>query len=368
MAPSMACRAVLVALACVALSCRGKAPSQSEKGRAATTFASASSAVAPGSGAGERPADPRFDAWFPSPLMGLRLDPHADRRVFGGRSGLPLADAAELVALDPERIESSGLREVLAAGYVSERDDGGRVAASILSFGSLELAFAFFTTRVTEASELGRELTSLKAGAAAVLDRATALVVRGEAVVRLDYTNARFQPARVGEAAAPLLSALAPAIAERLPGDDAIPPAARLLPAEGRVPLSLRYDAVDLVGFEGVGPGALAAYRDGEQRYRVALAVRIDADAAEDVLSTLRKREGSRVLKRAPYDAIRVAERRAADGAVREWIFGHKGVLVAGVALDAPPRAAPRGAPPERDRAILKLKRLLDALPSRTAW
>jgi hypothetical protein len=86
------------------------------------------------------------------------------------------------------------------------------------------------------------------------------------------------------------------------------------------------------------------------------------------VLQTLRKLEGSRVLKRAPYDAIRVAERDPKDGAVREWIFGQKGVLVAGVALDAPPRAAPRGAPPERDRAILKLKRLLDALPARAAW
>jgi hypothetical protein len=371
----MACRAVLVALACAALSCRGKAPSQSGKGSAADASASTSSTPEPPPSAlalrpadGDQVEDPRFDGWFPSALGGLKLDPHADRRVFGGRASFPLADVAELVALEPARVESSGLREVLAAGYVPERDDGGRVAASILRFGSLELAFAFFTARILEATELGREPTPFKAGAAAVLDRATALAVRGEAVVRLDYTNPRFPPERVAPAARPVLTVLAPAIAERLPGDDAIPAAARLLPVEARVPLSLRYDAVDLVGFEGAGPGALAAYRDGEQRYRVALAVRIDADAAEDVLSTLRKREGSRVLKSAPYDAIRVAEREPADGAVREWIFGHKGVLVAGVALDAPPRAAPRGAPPERDRAILKLKRLLDALPSRAAW
>jgi hypothetical protein len=321
-----------------------------------------------GSALGAGPVDVRFDAWFPTAVPGLRLDPNADQRIFGGRAGVPVSDAAEPLGLDAERVESSGMREALAVGYVPERDDGGRVAASVLRFGSLELAFAFFTARIAEATDLGRELTPFAAGAAAVLGNANALAVRAETVVHLDYTNARFPPARVGGAGAPLLSALATAIAERLPGDTALPPAARLLPEAGRIPLSLRYDAVDLVGFEGAGPGALATYLDGEQRYRLALAVRVDTDAAEDVLQTLRKREGSRSLKRAPYDAIRVAERDPKDGTVREWIFGQKGVLVAGVALDVPPRAAPRGAPPERDRAILKLKRVLDALPSRTAW
>jgi hypothetical protein len=321
-----------------------------------------------GSAPGDRPADARFEAWFPAAVPGLRLDPNADRRVFGGPAGAPLLEAAELLGLDAERVERSGMREALAVGYVSERDDGGRVGASSLRFGSPELAFAFFTARIAEATELGRELTPFAAGAAAVLANANAIAVRAETVVHLDYTNSRFPPSQVGGAGAPVLSALATAIAERLPGDSALPPAARLLPEVGRVPLSLRYHAADLVGFEGAGPGALASYLDGDQRYRVALAVRVDIDAAEDVLQTLRKREGSRSLKRAPYDAIRVAERDPKDGAVREWIFGQKGVLVAGVALDAPPRAAPRGAPPERDRAILKLKRVLDALPSRTAW
>jgi hypothetical protein len=192
--------------------------------------------------------------------------------------------------------------------------------------------------------------------------------VRAEIVLRLDFTSSGLAPAQLAAAAEPVLTTLARSIAERLPGTSALPPALRLLPLPGRVPLSHRFEALDLLGFEGVGPGALAAYEDGGRRVRLALFVKQDDDAAEDVLHTLRKRDGSRVLKRAPYDATRVVELDPKTGAGREWVFGHKGVFVGGASLDAPPRAAPRGAPPERDAAIVRMKRLLDGLHGRGPW
>jgi len=314
-------------------------------------------------------ADASVAAWFPRALGTFCIDPNADQRVFGADAGLPVADAAELLSLDADELERSGLRQVVAIKYVEDATEPGRLVASVLDFASPEAAYGFFTERLARAAEVGRPAyTSFDAGAAAVLGDTTAYVVRAAAVLRLDFANSRLPPAELVPIARPVLSALARDIGARLPGPATLPPAARLLPEAARVPLSLRYFARDLEGFDGVGPGAVASYADGADRFRLALAVRLDADAGKDVLSTLRKREGSRVLKHAPYDATRVAEEDAQAGAVREWIFGRKGALVAGVALDAPPRAAPKGAPPERDLAVLKLTRWLDRLPALAAW
>jgi hypothetical protein len=308
-------------------------------------------------------------AWFPRTLGAYCIDPNADQRVFGADASLPVADAAELLSLDPDELERSGLKQVVAVKYVEDAGEPGRLVASVLEFASPEAAYGFFTERLARAREVGRPAyAAFDAGAAAVLGETTAYVVRAAAVLRLDFSNPRLPPARLVLVARPVLTALARDIGGRLPGPATLPPAARLLPEAARVPLSLRYFARDLESFDGVGPGAVASYVDGDERFRLALAVRLDADAGKDVLSTLRKREGSRILKHAPYDATRVAEDDAQAGAVREWIFGRKGALVAGIALDAAPRAAPKGAPPERGTAVLKLTRWLDRLPALAAW
>jgi hypothetical protein len=314
-------------------------------------------------------ADASVASWFPRALGSYCIDPNADQRVFGAGAPLPLEDAGELLSLDPGELERSGVTKVVAVKYVEDVAEPGRLVASVLEFASAEAAYGFFTERLARAAEIGRPAyTPFDAGAAAVLGDTTAYVVRAAAVARLEFANPRLAPARLVTAARPVLVALARDIGARLPGAAKLPPAARLLPDASRVPLSLRYFARDLEGFEGVGPGAVASYVDGRARFRLALAVRLDADAGKDVLSTLRKREGSRVLKHAPYDATRVVEEDAQSGAVREWIFGRKGALVAGIALDAPPRAAPKGAPPERGLAVLKLTRWLDRLPALAAW
>lgn len=362
---AMSRRALVLALA---LSCC-RSPGSSAAPRpsgSATPRAPIRSVCAEGGGT---VADASVAAWFPRSVGSYCIDPNADQRVFGAAASAPVADAAELLSLDAGELERSGLARVVAIKYVEDSDEPGRLVASVLGFASPEAAYGFFTDRLARAAEAGRPAyTAFEAGAAAVLGDTTAYVVRGAAVLRLDFANPRLPPERLVPAARPVLSALARDIGARLPGPATLPPAARLLPDAARVPLSLRYFARDLEGFDGVGPGAVASYVDGAERFRLALAVRLDADAGKDVLSTLRKREGSRVLKHSPYDATRVAEDDAQAGAVREWIFGRKGALVAGITLDAAPRAAPKGAPPERSLAVLKLTRWLDRLPALAAW
>jgi hypothetical protein len=312
---------------------------------------------------------PAFQGWFPRSLGTYCIDQNVDERVFGLGGSLPLADAADVLSLDGEELASAAPVTIVALGYVEDAAEPGRVTASVVSFANPDAAYAFFTRRIADAAELGRPVfEALDAGAEGVLGETTALVVRAQAVLRLEFANRRLAPGRVAAAARPVLVSLAKDIGARLPGVAKLPVAAELLPAAGRVPLSVRYYAQDLAGFQGVGPGALATYVEGSRRYRVALAVRQDADAGKDVLSTLRKRDGSRTLKREPYDASRVAETDEATGAVREWIFGRKGAVVAGVAFDVAPRAAPKGAPPERHAVVLELKRLLDRLPAAPAW
>jgi hypothetical protein len=312
--------------------------------------------------------EPRFAGWFPRATAGYCIDGNADQRVFGLRAPLPLTDAAEALGLDAARLERLGLVEVVSLAYVEDRDDPARVAVSALRFAAPDAAFGFFSERVGDAAEAGHPvLHPLAAGADAVLGDGTALAVRAAVVLRLDFTSRGLAPARLAAAAEPVLTRLAKAIADQLPGEPALPPALRLLPAAGQKPLSRRFDALDLLGFVGVGPGAVATYDDAKP-FRLALFVKQDVDAAEDVLHTLRKLPDARKLKGAPYDAIRVVELDPKTGAGKEWVFGHKGVFVGGASLDAPPRAAPRGTPPERDAAILRMKRLLDGLHGGGPW
>ena len=358
-------RALLLALA---LSCCRSTPS--------TTAPRPSASIAPRvevpsvcADGGGALGDASLAAWFPQTVGPYCIDPNADQRVFGEGAPFPLGDAAALLSLDPDELAHEDVTRIAAVKYVEDVAEPARLVASVLVFSSAEAAYGFFTERLARAAEVGRPAyAAFDAGAAAVLGETTAYVVRAACVLRLDFANPRLPPAGLAPAARPALTELARAIGERLPGPATLPPAARLLPEAKRTPLSIRYFARDLEGFDGVGPGAVATYGDGSGRYRLALAVRLDADAGKDVMSTLRKRDGSRALKHAPYDALRVAEDDAQAGAVREWIFGRKGALVAGIALDAPPRAAPKGAPPERGLAVLELTRWLDRLPALAAW
>src|SRR6185437_192543 len=106
--------------------------------------------------------------------------------------------------------------------------------------------------------------------------------------------------------------------------------AARALPKDGMIPLSIRYVTKDLLGVDGVGPGAFGYYKEGSKRWRVASLVRADADQAKDVISTLGKVQGASKEKGVGQGAVRLMHKDG-ESAPLEWVFARVGKSVLGI-------------------------------------
>jgi hypothetical protein len=302
-------------------------------------------------------------AWLPTQAGEFVLDTHADGQRFGGAGEAPIAAVCELLASDCATLEALALGRALRVSYGQGAGRSARVDVTVLSFGNAENAYAYFTGEVAEAEELGRpRFTPLAAGAAAVIGETTALVVRAEQVAELRFSDSTLPPAALAESASHALAALARAFGSALPGEAVLPKAALLLPVAGRQALAVRYDAQDACGLPGVGPGARASYTSESGPEELAILVRLDEEAAEDVLDTLRKLPGSRVIKQAPYRATRVLRVDDAHGRRVEWVFGQKGRLIAGVGRELRPTPVPKKNSPELNAKIVRLKKLLDGL------
>ena len=130
---------------------------------------------------------------------------------------------------------------------------------------------------------------------------------------------------------------MAAAIGRALPGTLELPRAAALLPAVGQRPLGTYYAYDDLLGIPGFGRGAVAEYRDETGPYFMLTAVAFDDDAAKDVLKTLRRQSGAKKLSQAPWEATRLAHREG-DAERIGWVFGRKGLVIAGVGRPSPPK------------------------------
>lgn len=352
--------ALLVGLTLAVLGCR-----RAEGGRKAPESArpgpSASSSAAESLEAEPRQPDPEA-ARFPAQAGELALDAHTDPVSFGGTDQPPVSAACSLLATDCAKLERLGLRKVLRVSYVGVPASPMRVVVTLLRFESAESAYAHFTGRIGEAAEAGKPVFSaLALPGAAVLGDTTLLLWKAEQFLEFAFSNERLPPGESSARATEHLPPLARAIGARLPGEESLPPAARLLPVAGQEPLSIRYDRFDLAELPGLGPGARARYHRGGD-YEFGVMVRSDADAAEDVLETLRKLPGARVLKNAPYRATRLVALDEKSGRRVAWLFGQKNTVVAGVGAELEPRAIPSRYVPERDPNLRRLKKLLDGI------
>ncbi len=282
---------------------------------------------------------------------GYCLDPHSDPRSYGPTAAAPFAAACELLAGGCELYERHGLARLTTAEYVAADGSPGRVLALVARFGSAEGAFGLFTSRVgTRPRRASEPFEPLSAGAMGALGATSALVYRAERVVELRYSNERTAPSERAALSRRALGPLATAIGAALPGTHELPRAAALLPAVGQRPLGTYYAYDDLLGIPGFGRGALAEYRDETGPYFIVAAVAFDDDAAKDVIKTLRRRPSAKKLKLAPYEATRLAHREG-DAERIGWVFGRKGLVVAGVGRPSPPkvRAALTAAEREKD-------------------
>ena len=354
---------LLVGLALALVGCKRSGAARAGA-PSAPVSASASAVSAPAEPA---PAEVRrwSDAesqWFPVREGELSLDTHADIASFGGDDE-PIADACALLAADCAKLDALGLRRVLRVPYIASMGKRGRVVVTLLRFESPESAYAHFTSRLAEAAEAGKPVFSaVTLPGAAVSGDNLLLAWKAEQFVELRFSDDALAPEQVITKSGSLLPPLARAIVDRLPGEATLPIAARLLPEAGRKPLSVRYDRFNLAELPGVGQGARALYSDVGETYEVALLVRTDFDAAEDVLETLRKLPGARVHKNAPYRATRVVQVDEKTGRRVAWIFGQRNDVVAGVGAELDAKPVPRREPWELDPKVRRMKRLLDSL------
>jgi hypothetical protein len=308
--------------------------------------------------------DAEVAAWFPVVVGGHCLDPHADVHRYGGKVSPPLAGACAALGVDCDLALRLGLQRVVSVRYVDVTAALERIVASVWSFADAEAALAYLTERVAVDVELGRRPTLVEAGAGGVLHGSRAALVRGSSVALFELEDERASPADRARRAAVVLPVLATAIGARLPGNTRFPRAVELLPPVGRTLDVLRYEGFDLFGISGVGRAARARYEGPDGAREVVALVRQDEDAADDVMATLRKVDGARRIKQAPYGALRLRQTEGSRVPM-DWVFGRKGMVVLGVGAPVVATPKKKGVPKPPDKSLAELKALLDRTAGR---
>jgi len=297
---------------------------------------------------------------------GFCLDPNGGDKAFGEGTALPIGDIGQLFDGEGEIYHGFGVRRVVEARYV----DGGGTTATIdvhfSKFATTEGAYAMFTHRVVGDGDPASDSTPrpIEGGGAAALGLGNAYLWRGLYLAELTYNDEAAAVAGMKAAGDRLLPALVKEIGAKIPGDPGLPPAAAALPKAALIPLGIRFITKDLLGVDGIGPGAFGYYRDGEKRWRVASVTRADADQAKDVLSTLAKLPGATREKSIGEGAVRLM-RKDGEGAPVEWFFGRSGKAVLGVGDELRVLRAGQSADEHakvtlsRDEKIDRLKKIL---------
>jgi hypothetical protein len=324
--------------------------------------------AAPGACAsgGGKIADATSAPLFPPTSGGYCLDPHGGEKTFGEGASLPLDNiCTDVFDGECEIYKGFGVRRVVEARYV----DGGGTPATIdvhlSKFATTEGAYAMFTKRVVGDGDPADSATPkpIEGGAAAALGLGNAYLWRGLYLAEITYNNEAAAEPAIKAASEKLLPPLVKAMGDKIPGEAALPSAARSLPKEEMIPLGVRFITKDLLGAAGVGAGALGYYRAGDKRFRIASIERADVDQAKDVITTFGKLGGAEKEKHIGEGAVRLMQKDA--GAAVEWILARKGKVVIGVGDEA--RVLKGGMTAEehakvsltKDEKIDRLKKLL---------
>ena len=349
--------AVSVAVSLCLWSCK-KSSKPEEQGVAPPPIASSKpGACASGGGA---ITDKVAASYVPRSAGDYCIDPNSEQRAFGEDSSNPLDGVCNLFDGECEIYKRFGLRRVFMAQYIDGKGSPGIATVTLSRFGSAEGAYAFFTKRViADGDPLETAPAPLDAGAAGALGSGTAYVYRGDMVAELRYLNELESPEQLKASGASVLPPIAKELGEKLPGEKKLPRAVLVLPETYRLPLGVGYEYADLFGVSGVGRGAVGYYRSGENRYRLAALVRDDEAGAKDVMSTLKKLPGARVIKDATFDALSFPVQEG-EGAKVEWVAGRKGATIVAAGDEGFAVAADAGAKLGEADRLEKVKTVLD--------
>ncbi|NUP05089.1 MAG: hypothetical protein HOW73_03395 [Polyangiaceae bacterium] len=252
--------------------------------------------------------------FLPAKSEGFCLDPKEADKSFGKGAREPLEKIADLFDGEAKNYEDYGVERVVHARYIAEAGGPVSIDVNASKFASDAAAYAMFTKRVVGDGDPADEATpkATEGGGAAALGIGNAYLWRGPWLLEIVYNDDAATPDKLAQDGKRVLAPFVKAIGEKLPGEKSPPAEVALLPAEGRIPMGMRYRLsgpfpgaagdVDHPAKDAIG-GAVGYYLDGTKRYRVSVVERADDAAAKAVYAAAAKSEGSKSVAGAGDEA-----------------------------------------------------------------
>jgi hypothetical protein len=301
--------------------------------------------------------------FFPRTVGGYCVDPQGEVKTYGEKGKLSM-DEVCTTAFDGECevYKRFGLKRVVSLRYVDGSGRGGTVEVNLSQFADVPGAYGMYTLRVVAGDPAEPSTPKpLAAGAAGAIGTGRAYVWRGQYLAELQYVNENEAPDQLAKSSETILTTVGKDIGKRLPGAEALPPAAAMLPSENRVSQGIVFHPKDVLGYPGIGPGAIGFYKDGERRWRVLAIVKDDAEQAKDAFKTIKSKPGSLPIANTGDEASHVVVPGESKSATKvEMFVVRKGNVVWGVGDEEYAiRENKEKARITKDEAIAKMKPLL---------
>lgn len=316
-------------------------------------------------GGGGEVTDAISAAYLPKSVAGYCVDPQGEVKTYGEKGKLSM-DEVCTTAFDGECevYKRFGLKRVVSLHYVDGSGKGGTVEVNVSQFADTAGAYGMYTLRVVAGDPAEPSTPKpFPAGAAAAIGTGRAYVWRGQHLVELQYVNEQEAPAELAKSSDTILRAVGKEIGTKLPGALTAPPAAQALPEANRIPNGIVFQPKDLLGWNGVGPGALGFYKEGDRRWRTLAIFKDDADQAKDAFKTMKSKPGTLPVAGVGDEAAHVVVGGQAGAPKVELLIARKGSAIWGIGDEE--YALRGGADKEqkarltKDEAIAKLKPLL---------
>jgi hypothetical protein len=307
--------------------------------------------------------DPISASFLPKTVASYCVDPQGEVKTYGEKGKLSM-DEVCTTAFDGECevYKRFGLKRVVSLHYVDGSGQGGTVEVNLSQFADVAGAYGMYTMRVVAGDPAEPSTPKpFGAGAAASIGTGRAYVWRGQHLVELQYVNEQESPDQLAKSSDAILRAVGREIGSKLPGATTLPAAAHALPETNRLPNGIVFHPKDVLGWNGVGPGALGFYREGDRRWRALAIFKDDAEQAKDAFKTIKSKPGTLPIAAIGDEAAHVVVAPPGGGPKTELFVARKGNAIWGIEDE---EYALRGADKEKARltkeeAIAKLKVLL---------
>jgi hypothetical protein len=294
--------------------------------------ASNAKAGACATGGGEL-TDPVSAAYLPKSTGGYCVDPQGEVKTYGEKGKLSM-DEVCTTAFDGECevYKRFGLKRVVSLHYVDGSGKGGSVEVNLSQFADVAGAYGMYTMRVVAGDPAEPSTPKpFAAGGAGAIGTGRAYVWRGVHLVELQYVNEQESPADLAKSSDTILRAVGKEIGAKLPGATTLPPTAAALPEANRIANGIMFQPKDILSWNGVGPGALGFYKDGDRRWRTLVIFKDDADQAKDAFKTIKSKPGTLPVAGLGDEAAHVVVSAREGGPKVELLVARKGNAIWGI-------------------------------------